>query len=194
MVNKEEMIRGEKMVTRVRNPGYSWYQNNHNSGNGWYNSRDNRNPRTQGWGRSTGRTAYGRSNSGYGRTTYNRSRGFPRYGYGYKRPSKFGRILMGAGILAGKAIKGTGALAQKSFHKAKEYTDTVKANRQERESNIYYSENAEFSECSFNPAEMLEILDVPANSIMCATETGVKLAKRCADVLTEGECAKEVNL
>lgn len=188
------------MVTRARNPGYSWYQNNHNSGNGWYNSRTNysqrtkHNQRTQGWGRPNDRTAYGRSDSGYGRTTYNRSRGFPRYGYGYKRPSQFGRILMGAGILAGKAIKGAGALAQKSFHKAKDYTDTVKADRQERESNIYYSENAEFSEYSFNPAEMLEILDVPANSIMCATETGVKLAKRCADVLTEGERAKEVNL
>ena len=86
--------------------------------------------------------------------------------------------MVSLGVAAGALIKGCGTLAKKSFN-------SVKANRKEREENIYYTDEAEFDEVSFNQEEMLEILDIPANSLMCATETGVKLAKKCADALQE---------
>ena len=69
--------------------------------------------------------------------------------------------MVSLGVAAGALIKGCRTLAKKSFNSAKDYTD------------------------SFNQEEMLEILDIPANSLMCATETGVKLAKKCADALQE---------
>lgn len=93
--------------------------------------------------------------------------------------------MVSLGVAAGALIKWCGTLAKKSFNSAKDYTDSVKANRKEREENIYYTDEAEFDEVSFNQEEMLEILDIPANSLMCATETGVKLAKKCADALQE---------
>lgn len=63
------------------------------------------------------------------------------------------------------------------------HTDSVKANRKEREENIYYTEDAEFEDVSFNQEDMMEILDIPANSLMCATESGVHLAKKITESL-----------
>lgn len=43
--------------------------------------------------------------------------------------------------------------------------------------------NAEFEDVSFNQEDMMEILDIPANSLMCATESGVHLAKKITESL-----------
>lgn len=105
-----------------------------------------------------------------------------RYGYGY-RMSGFSKALVSVGVATGTLLKATGTLAKKSFNKAKDYTDSVKANRKEREENIYYTEDAEFEDVSFNQEDMMEILDIPANSLMCATESGVHLAKKITESL-----------
>ena len=93
--------------------------------------------------------------------------------------SGFSKALVSIGVAAGTLLKATGTLAKKSFNKAKDYTDSVK----EREENIYYTEDAEFEDVSFNQEDMMEILDIPANSLMCATESGVHLAKKITESL-----------
>ena len=44
-------------------------------------------------------------------------------------------------------------------------------------------QDAEFEDVSFNQEDMMEILDIPANSLMCATESGVHLAKKITESL-----------
>ena len=180
------------MAVRVRNPGnYSYgHSNEHNyrhsyghsngQANGWY-SNGQRN-RTSGypWCNQT-RNTENRSNRYYSGNNYN-DRTRQRYGYGY-RMSGFSKALVSIGVATGTLLKATGTLAKKSFNKAKDYTDSVKANRKEREENIYYTEDAEFEDVSFNQEDMMEILDIPANSLMCATESGVHLAKKITETL-----------
>ena len=178
------------MAVRVRNPGnYSYgHSNEHNyrhsyghsngQANGWY-SNGQRN-RTSGypWCNQT-RNTENRSNRYYSGNNYN-DRTRQRYGY---RMSGFSKALVSIGVATGTLLKATGTLAKKSFNKAKDYTDSVKANRKEREENIYYTEDAEFEDVSFNQEDMMEILDIPANSLMCATESGVHLAKKITESL-----------
>ena len=151
---------------------------NNNSYGGWYSGQSRQNSFNQRrHGSFSPDSLHGRRNPYNDQTRQ-------RYGYGY-RMSGFSKVMVSLGVAAGALIKGCGTLAKKSFNSAKDYTDSVKANRKEREENIYYTDEAEFDEVSFNQEEMLEILDIPANSLMCATETGVKLAKKCADALQE---------
>lgn len=164
---------------RARNPNYNWYRNNRKNNYGWSN------------GTSYGRT-YNHLNNNrrqYDYTAHSKYSNRVRrdYGYGYRRPSTFKKVVLGAGVLTGKLIKSAGTLAKKSFIKSKEFTDSVKTRHDDKVSNIFYSENAEFNDVSFDQNDMIEILDVPANSVMCATETGVKLVKHCADVLMSNE-------
>lgn len=164
---------------------------NNNSYGGWYSGQSRQNSFNQRrQGNFSQDSLHGRRQSNFsqdglhsGRNPYN-DQTRQRYGYGY-RMSGFSKVMVSLGVAAGALIKGCGTLAKKSFNSAKDYTDSVKANRKEREENIYYTDEAEFDEVSFNQEEMLEILDIPANSLMCATETGVKLAKKCADALQE---------
>ena len=151
---------------------------NNNSYGGWYSGQSRQNSFNQ---RRQGNFS---QDSLHGRRNPYNDQTRQRYGYGY-RMSGFSKVMVSLGVAAGALIKGCGTLAKKSFNSAKDYTDSVKANRKEREENIYYTDEAEFDEVSFNQEEMLEILDIPANSLMCATETGVKLAKKCADALQE---------
>lgn len=185
------------MAVRVRNPGYNWYQGNNHSTNGWYNNTtQNYNRRSvQNYNRRSANNSIYNNNYDYRRARQNNFGNRPhynratrqRYGYGYKRPNAFGKVLISAGILAGKAIHAGGTLAKKSFYKAKDYTDSVKANKKDREANIYYTDNVTFNDLTFDSNEMLEILDVPANSLMCATESGVKFAQHCAELLVGEE-------
>lgn len=164
---------------------------NNNSYGGWYSGQSRQNSFNQRrQGNFSQDSLHGRRQSSFSqdglhgrRNPYN-DQTRQRYGYGY-RMSGFSKVMVSLGVAAGALIKGCGTLAKKSFNSAKDYTDSVKANRKEREENIYYTDEAEFDEVSFNQEEMLEILDIPANSLMCATETGVKLAKKCADALQE---------
>lgn len=151
---------------------------NNNSYGGWYSGQSRQNSFNQ---RRQGNFS---QDSLHGRRNPYNDQTRQRYGYGY-RMSGFSKVMVSLGVAAGALIKGCETLAKKSFNSAKDYTDSVKANRKEREENIYYTDEAEFDEVSFNQEEMLEILDIPANSLMCATETGVKLAKKCADALQE---------
>lgn len=167
-------------VHYVKNGDRHSYGHSNGQANGWY-SNGQRN-RTSGypWCNQT-RSTENRSNRYYSGNNYN-DRTRQRYGYGY-RMSGFSKALVSIGVAAGTLLKATGTLAKKSFNKAKDYTDSVKANRKEREENIYYTEDAEFEDVSFNQEDMMEILDIPANSLMCATESGVHLAKKITESL-----------
>ena len=179
------------MAVRVRNPGRSNSYGNQTTG--WYSNRRKGRQSSYPWCNNTNQTKEARNrDSGYHNNSRSSSSGYngindrtrQRYGYGY-RMTGFSKAMVTLGVAAGALLKGCGTLAKKSFNSAKDYTDSVKANRKEREENVYYTEEAEFDEVNFSQGEMLEILDIPANSLMCATETGVKLAKKCAEALQE---------
>lgn len=166
------------MAVRARNPGSS-------KTTGWYsNSRTN--SRGYPWCKETERSNSHVQRRNYQTQQHNQYNNRTRqcYGYGYNM-SGFGKALVSAGVAASTLLKATGALAKKSFSKAKACTDSIKENRKEREENIYYTEDAEFEDVSFNQEDMIEILDIPANSLMCATESGVALVKKCTESLQQ---------
>lgn len=164
------------MAVRVRNPGS--YNNRGNQANGWYSNKQTGYPWCDQTKRAKSSNNYNRSSNRYNDRTRQH------YGYGYSM-SGFSKALVSVGVAAGTLLKAAGTLAKKSFSRAKDYTDSVKANRNEREENIYYTEDAEFEDASFSQEDMVEILDIPANSLMCATESGVHLAKKLAESLQQ---------